>query len=134
MSAASVINGAASPAGPARDRHVWPVRSGTVPALAGDFITRLETGPSLAAALPAGAAVALIPARAADAAGFSGPVTAPDVLDWPRSSGRTQLAAAFAESLWRSGGLDLLVWIDATSRASVLSGYAAAMAAAAGRK
>jgi len=53
--------------------------------------------------------------------------------DWPRASGKTQLAAAFAESLWQSGQLDLLVWIQATSRASVLSGYAAATAAATGR-
>jgi tetratricopeptide (TPR) repeat protein len=53
--------------------------------------------------------------------------------DWPRSSGKTQLAAAFAESLWQSGGIDLLVWIDATSRASVLSGYAAATAAVTSR-
>jgi len=60
-------------------------------------------------------------------------VTVPDVQDWPRSSGKTQLAAACAESLWRSGGLDLLVWIEATSRASVLCGYAAATAAATGR-
>jgi len=51
-------------------------------------------------------------------------------LDWPRSSGKTQLAVAFAESLWQSRELDLLVWIQATSRASVLSGYAAATAAA----
>ncbi|HEX6519659.1 MAG TPA: tetratricopeptide repeat protein, partial [Streptosporangiaceae bacterium] len=52
---------------------------------------------------------------------------------WLRASGKTQLAAAFAESLWQSRGLDLLVWIQATSRASVLSGYAAATAAATGR-
>jgi tetratricopeptide (TPR) repeat protein len=73
--------------------------------------------------LPAGAVVALVPDRA----------TVPDAGDWRRSSGKTQLAAAFAESLWQSGAVDLLVWIDATSRASVLSGYAAATAAATGR-
>jgi tetratricopeptide (TPR) repeat protein len=58
----------------------------------------------------------------------------PAAQDWHRSSGKTQLAAAFAESLWHSGGVDLLVWIDAGSRASVLSGYAAATAAATGRQ
>jgi tetratricopeptide (TPR) repeat protein len=83
------------------------------------------------AALPAGAAVALIPARAAAPA--DGQVTASAADDWLRASGKTQLAAAFAESLWRSAGVDLLVWIDATSRDSVLSGYAAATAAATGR-
>jgi hypothetical protein len=60
-------------------------------------------------------------------------VAAPAADDWLRASGKTQLAAAFAESLWRSAGVDLLVWIDATSRDSVLSGYAAATAAATGR-
>jgi tetratricopeptide (TPR) repeat protein len=101
-----------------------------VPALADGFTARPETAPGLPAALPAGAAVVLVPDRAA---AFPGPVTSPDAQDWLRSSGKTQLAAAFAESLWQSGGVDLLVWIDATSRASVLSGYAAATAAATGR-
>jgi len=112
----------AGPAGAAPGRPAWPIRSGTVPPLAEGFSTRPETAPALAAALPAGAAVALVPDRAA-----------PDTQDWLRSSGKTQLAAAFAESLCQSGGVDLLVWIEATSRASVLSGYAAATAAVSGR-
>jgi tetratricopeptide (TPR) repeat protein len=103
-----------------------------VPELADGFRARLETAPSLAAVLPAGAAVALIPGRAAPAS-FTGPVAAPGAQDWLRSTGKTQLAAAFAESLWHSGGVDLLVWIEATTRVSVLTGYAAAMAAATGR-
>jgi tetratricopeptide (TPR) repeat protein len=117
------------PAGAMPGRSPWPVRSGTVPALADDYASRLETAPGLAAALPAGAAVALVTDRAA----APGPVPGPAAPDWRRASGKTQLAAAFAESLWQSGRLDLLVWIQATSRASVLSGYAAATAAATGR-
>jgi tetratricopeptide (TPR) repeat protein len=118
--------------GPALSRLSWPIRSGTVPALADGFSTRPETAPGLAAALPAGAAVALVTDRAAAPAAV--PSTAgPGAQDWLRSSGKTQLAAAFAESLWQSGGIDLLVWIEATSRASVLSGYAAATAAVTGR-
>jgi tetratricopeptide (TPR) repeat protein len=104
-----------------------------VPALADGFSARLETSPGLAAGLPAGAAVALVPDRAPAPATDPGPLAAPDA-DWLRSSGKTQLAAAFAESLWQSGGVDLLVWIEATSRASVLSGYAAATAAVTGRE
>ncbi len=123
----------AGPAGAAPGRPSWPIRSGTVPPLADGFIARLETAPGLAAALPAGAAVALVPDRASAPAPVPGPGAAPDARDWLRSSGKTQLAAAFAESLWQSGGVDLLVWIEATSRASVLSGYAAATAAATGR-
>jgi tetratricopeptide (TPR) repeat protein len=117
----------------ASGRPSWPIWSGTVPTLADGFSARPETAPGLAAALPAGAAVALVPDRAAAPAVFPGPVAAPDAPDWLRSVGKTQLAAAFAESLWQSGGVDLLVWIEATSRASVLSGYAAATAAATGR-
>jgi tetratricopeptide (TPR) repeat protein len=104
-----------------------------VPALASSFSVRPETAPGLAAALPAGAAVALVPDRAAPPAASPGPVAAPDAQDWLRSSGKTQLAAAFAEALWQSGGVDLLVWIEATSRASVLSGYTAATAGVTGR-
>ena len=104
-----------------------------MPALADGFRTRLETAPNLTAHLPAGAAVALVPDRAAARPAFPGLAAAPDVPDWPRSSGKTQLAAAFAESLWRSGAVDLLVWINATSRESVLSGYTAATVAVTGR-
>ena len=114
-------------------RPSWPIRSGTVPLLAENFSPRPETSPALAAALPTGAAVALVPDRAAAPATRPGPLAAPDAQDWLRSSGKTQLAAAFAESLWESGGVDLLVWIEATSRASVLSGYASATAAVTGR-
>ncbi len=117
------------PAGAVPGRPSWPVRSGTVPPLAAGYVDRTETAPDLAAALPAGTAVALAPARA-----VPGPADGPAARDWLRSSGKTQLAAAFAESLWRSRGLDLLVWIQATSRAAVLSGYAAATAAATGRE
>jgi len=119
--------------GAAPGRLSWPIRSGAVPALADGFSARLETAPGLPAALPVGAAVALVPDRAAAPAAFPGPAAAPDAQDWLRSSGKTQLAAAFAESLWQSSGVDLLVWIEATSRATVLSGYAAATAAATGR-
>ena len=130
------MNGAVPPAGQngaAPGRPPWPIRSGTVPTLADGFIARPETAPGLAAALSAGASVALVPDQAADPAAFSGPRAAPEAKDWLRSSGKTQLAAVFAESLWQSGGIDLLVWIEATSRASVLSGYVAATAAVTGR-
>jgi tetratricopeptide (TPR) repeat protein len=127
--------GSAARPGPAAraGRPSWPIRSGTVPVLAEVFSPRLETGPDLVTALPPGAAVALVPHRTAAATASRGPADAADAQDWPRSSGKTQLAAAFAESLWQSGGIDLLVWIAATSRSSVLSGYAAATAAATGR-
>ena len=118
-----------SPAGAVPGGSSWPVRSGTVPAVADGYTDRLETAPDLAATLRAGTAIALVP----DRAGGRGPAPAPAARDWLRSSGKTQLAAVFAESLWQSRGLDLLVWIQATSRACVLSGYAAATASVTGR-
>jgi tetratricopeptide (TPR) repeat protein len=84
----------------------------------------------VASALVPGASVALVPSReAAGRAAGAGGTGGPGGADWRGSCGKTQLAAYTAESLWRSGGLDLLVWVVGTSRASVLSGLAAAGAA-----
>jgi tetratricopeptide (TPR) repeat protein len=100
----------------------WPVRSGVVPPLADGFSTRPESAPRLGAALVPGTAVVLVPGRGGGAG----------TRDWLGSCGKTQLAAFFAESLWRSREVDLLVWVPATSRASVLAGYAEAAEAALG--
>ena len=97
-------------------QHPQSVRSGTVPRLADGFSTRPETSPNLGAALVPGATVALVPARAATAG----------VRDWLGTCGKTQLAAYAAESLWQSGDVTLLVWVVASNRASVLTGYAQA--------
>jgi tetratricopeptide (TPR) repeat protein len=43
--------------------------------------------------------------------------------NWLGSSGKTQLAAYVAESMWQSGAVDLLVWVTAADRASLMSGY-----------
>ncbi|MBV9205137.1 MAG: tetratricopeptide repeat protein [Actinobacteria bacterium] len=43
--------------------------------------------------------------------------------NWLAASGKTQIAVIMAESLWRSGRIHALIWISATSRASVLSAY-----------
>lgn len=96
-----------------------PARFGAVPPLADGFIARSETAPGLAAALAPGAALMLV----------NGHMTAQGPVDWLRSCGKTQLAVYLAESLWQSGGVDLLVWVSATSRAAVLSGYVGAAAA-----
>jgi tetratricopeptide (TPR) repeat protein len=95
------------------------VRSGAIPPLADGFSARPESAPDLGAALAPGAVAVLAPGRAATAGS----------RDWLGSCGKTQLAAYFAESLWRARGLDLLVWVAATSRASVLAGYMEAAAA-----
>ncbi len=100
----------------------WPVRAGVVPPLADGFSTRPESAPRLGAALVPGTAVVLVPGR--DGGTRS--------RDWPGSCGKTQLAAFFAESLWRAREVDLLVWVAATSRARMLAVYAEAAVAALG--
>ena len=104
----------------------WPVRSGAVPPLADGFVARAESASSLGAVLTPGATVALVPARKA---GVIVPAGSPD---WAATCGKTQLAVHHAESLWQASELDLLVWVTATSRACIVSGYAAAAAAAIG--
>lgn len=98
----------------------WPVRSGRVPPLADKYTTRPETGPDLALALARSAVVALAPrVRRADT------VAGHDLL---RCTGKTQIAVQHAESQWQAGALDLLVWVDASTRESILLGYADAAA------
>jgi len=85
-------------------------------------MARPESAPALGAALVPGSAVVLVP----------GWVGAMGSRDWLDSCGKTQLAVSFAESLWHTRDVDLLVWVVATSRASVLSGYAEAAVTAMG--
>ena len=100
----------------------WPLRVGMAQARAGEFSARPETAPNLAAALVPGAPVALVSSR-------TGGPAAPD---WTRLSGKTQLAVATAEALFQARQVELLVWVTATSRASVLSTYSEAAAAITG--
>ncbi len=101
---------------------MWPARSGAVPPLAEGFSARLESAPGLAATLVPGVTAVLVPDL----------VAAETSRDWLRPCGKTQLAVSFTESLWHSRGVDLLVWVVATSRASVLSGYVEAAVTATG--
>lgn len=109
------------PTGAAATQVTWPVRSGAVPPLADGFSPRPETVPSLTEALAPGATAVIAPAAASGGTGAR-----------PGPTGKTQLAVAAAEGLWRSGGIELLVWITATSRASVLAGFVEASVAALG--
>jgi len=51
------------------------------------------------------------------------------ILSGMGGAGKTQAAAAYAHDRWRSGALDLLVWVNAASRDAVLATYAQAAAA-----
>ena len=96
----------------------WPLRCGPVPPLADCHSPRPETGLGLIGKLDPGDTLVLT------AAGAPGS---------PRhaalgGSGKTQLAAALAHSLWDARGVNLLVWVCATSREAIRGGYALALA------
>lgn len=113
----------ASPLGDSRRTEVrWPIRVGALPARAGEFSARPESAPNLAAALVPGAIISLVTGRS----------EGPGSPDWMRVSGKTQLAVAAAEALWQARQIEFLVWVTATSRASVLTTYGEAAAAITG--
>jgi tetratricopeptide (TPR) repeat protein len=99
-------------------------RIGKVPPLAKGFTDRPDTARGIVDTLVQGSAVALVP-DSASAQGLS---------DWLGACGKTQIAVMIADSLWRSGAIDMLIWVTATSRASVLSTFAEASVAATGIK
>jgi hypothetical protein len=97
-------------------------RVGEVPPLADGFTDRPDSAGGLVNALVPGSSAALV----------SSPASAGSEPNWLGASGKTQIAAMTAESLWRSRAIDALIWISAASRASVLSGYVEASVAATG--
>ncbi len=99
----------------------WPVRSGTVPPLADCFSPRPETGFNAAGVLAPGVTAVLTQPAHADETGRY-------PLAGLGGTGKTQLAAALAHSVWGSGEVDLLAWVPACSRDAVVTGYAQALA------
>jgi tetratricopeptide (TPR) repeat protein len=112
----------AAPAEPLRATAVWPVKVGVVPPLADRLSTRPESAPDLAAGFSRNMAIALVP-RGTNREPADG---------WQQCCGKTQVAAAFAEAQWRARSVDLLLWIDASSTAGILSGLVEAAAAITG--
>ncbi|MEU8998414.1 FxSxx-COOH system tetratricopeptide repeat protein [Streptomyces caniferus] len=84
----------------------WPHQVGVLPRQAGCFQDR--------------AAVEQLE-QAVDRAGTA-------VLTGMGGVGKTQLAAHHARQVWAKGGVDLLLWISATTREAVISAYAQAAA------
>ena len=98
-------------------RPAWPVASGLVPPLADCYTPRTETGLSLADSLKPGETVVLVAADdVARALGGLG------------GTGKTQLAVAIAHELWDQRAVDLLVWVSATGRDTVITSFAHALA------
>jgi tetratricopeptide (TPR) repeat protein len=88
-------------------------RSGPVPPLADCFSGRPETGPCSVGSLAPGQMVVLMTQPAPS-----------EPHDWPGGTGKTQFAAFLAESLWQARQIDLLVWVVASSRRSILASFA----------
>ncbi len=120
------------------DSRGRPVRAGIIPALADGFLPRTETAPRLPPAMIPGAIVVLAPERPGTlghprSSGRStgdGPAKTSGtglIADWASVTGKTQVAAAYADALYRSG--TSIIWADADSRVSVLASYATAAAA-----
>jgi tetratricopeptide (TPR) repeat protein len=99
-----------------------PFRIGQVPPLAEGFTDRPDTAGAIPDALVPGSALALVPPSASDEG----------LPNWLGTSGKTQIAAMIAESLWQSGAVDMLIWISVADRTSVLSGFVEASVAATG--
>jgi tetratricopeptide (TPR) repeat protein len=97
-------------------------RVGVVPPIAPGFTARADMAHSITGMLGAGTTFMLVPASS----------FAEGRRNWLGAAGKTQLAAYVAESLWRSALIDVLVWISATDRASILSGYVHASVAVTG--
>ncbi|MFI6254431.1 tetratricopeptide repeat protein [Streptomyces sp. NPDC051016] len=93
----------------------WPHQVGTIPPQATCFRDRAEISRLSRALAVGGTAVVTQVAPAAVVVGLGG-------------VGKTQLAAHYARTCWQIGGLDVLVWLTATSRSAVTSGYAQAAA------
>ena len=93
-----------------------PVKlSGAIPPLAESFHQRPETGLDLRAGLYPGDTVVLTHGEdtAATPAAQGG-------------TGKTQIAVAFSHALWGARAVDALVWVPATSREAIVTGFAQA--------
>ena len=92
--------------------------SGIIPLLADPYFQRPETGPGLASGLFPGQAAVLTHGAETEAA----PAT-------QGGTGKTQLAAEFARTLWSAQAVDVLIWVTASTREAVIAGYAQAAGA-----
>ena len=89
--------------------------SGIIPPLADAFHQRPETGLDLRAGLYPGDTVVLTHGEDTDAAPAA-----------QGGTGKTQLAVAFTHALWGARAVDALVWVSATSREAIITGFAQA--------
>jgi tetratricopeptide (TPR) repeat protein len=91
------------------------VLCGTIPPLADAFYARDQSGPDLLQALHPGETIALVHGEETGAAPAA-----------QGGTGKTQLAVEYAHALWRHRLVEVLIWVSAASRESIVSGFAQA--------
>jgi tetratricopeptide (TPR) repeat protein len=89
--------------------------SGTVPPLADAYYPREQSGPDLASSLRPGETVVLIHGEETELAPAA-----------QGGTGKTQLAVEFTHAMWNSRAVEILTWVNAGSRESVITGFAQA--------
>ena len=89
--------------------------SGIVPPLADSYFPRELTGPGLAGILRPGETAVLVHGGETELAPAA-----------QGGTGKTQLAVEFAHTMWNTRAAEVLVWVNAASRDSVLTGFAQA--------
>src|ERR1700745_1503368 len=87
--------------------------SGTVPPLADAYYPREQSGPDLASSLRPGQTVVLIHGEETEQTPAA-----------QGGTGKTQLAVEFTHAMWNSRAVEILVWVNAASRESVVTGFA----------
>ena len=89
--------------------------SGIVPPLADAYFPRQQAGPDLASSLRPGETVVLVHGEDTELAPAA-----------QGGTGKTQLAVEFTHAMWNTRAVEVLVWVAAASRESVITGFAQA--------
>ncbi|HEX3190754.1 MAG TPA: tetratricopeptide repeat protein [Streptosporangiaceae bacterium] len=92
--------------------------SGTVPPLADAYYPREQSGPDLISSLRPGQTVVLVHG---EETGQAARVPAAQ-----GGTGKTQLAVEFTHAMWNNRTVEILIWVNAASRESVITGFAQA--------
>src|ERR1700761_7005844 len=92
--------------------------SGTVPPLADAYYPREQSGPNLASSMRPGQTVVLVHD---EESGQDSRVPAAQ-----GGTGKTQLAVEFTHAMWNTRTVEILIWVNAASRESVITGFAQA--------
>jgi len=101
--------------GTASDQGSGVLLSGTVPPLADAYYSRDQTGPDLGSSMRPGETVVLVHGADTDLAPAA-----------QGGTGKTQLAVEFTHAMWNTRMVEILVWVNAASRDSVITGFAQA--------